>query len=502
MSDQLVNYIIQQINTGYKVDDVENFLKTNNYNSTDIKESVSIALDMAARSYINYIDQQINSGYKLPQIRENLVNQGYDYRIVDSAMNHYHKDFFSSIKEKLDDYVKKENEKKQLSVQVNTSVQQGLNYGLTLENIQSNLIGQGYDPNLVSSEINKFRGSQIHISKNSLAFIFIIIVFLGFGFTIFNFLYTPPGSGMQGRLLDVRASNSQPNMPIYPGNELYFHVERIPMGYEREFDIDFEYRVFDRNDNLITRSSATKSIVSNLGDRILIPASTQPGRYRLDIIAEYLGEIHAKTSFEFDVVSRPGSDTGDEIPVQGPKDDSLDSGLGDAPQDGTPIVDDSISPTQPVQPSVPEIPSPAPPISEQPDDSTSYEESFNQIGATRNLAQSDRRYISSLVRDDDVEYALYLCERIRSKIAQIECKTIIARETDDISICESFVDDDGDACFMEFAKSSVDMKLCENVVQRNLNSLCRIYVVKNKNTGIQGLEHEDGFFDVVKELYG
>lgn len=488
MSEQLVNYIVQQINAGYKVDDIENFLRTNNYSVNDIKSSVDVAIDLAARSYINYIDQQIKAGYKLPQIRESLVSQGYDYRIVDSAMSNYHANIFSSFKEKLENRVQLENEKKQLSSQISSSVSQGLNYGLTLENIQSNLVNQGYDPNLVSKEINKFRQSQIHIPKNTFAMLILIVFLVGGGIGIFSLVSNQLNPAMQERLLDVRAENSHPNIPISPGSYLHFHVERVPMGYQREFDIDFEYNVYDRSGNLIAHSSATKSIVSNLGDRILIPSQTRPGTYRLEVIAEYMGEVHARSSFEFTVatesVPTPAPDPV-PTPVQ-PKDDtdeSVDSDVPAIPSEPTPIIPPPTIPREPVDVT--------------PDDETT----FSSIGNMRNLRLSDRNRLSKLVNDGDYEYALFLCERIKDSSLQITCKTFVATEAQDISICKSMDDDKGDSCFVEFAKTSTDPSICENIVKRNFISLCKLHIIRNNNVGLSEDDDQTSYHDLIKKLY-
>ena len=496
MSEQLVNYILQQINAGYKVDDVENYLKNYGYDKSDVASSIKTAVDITARGYINFVDQQINSGLKLPQIRSNLVGQGYDYRIVDHAMNHYHSNFLSSIKQKIDSFVEEDNKKKQLSTQINSSIKDGLNYGLTLENIQSNLIGQGFDVNLITKEINKFRETQLHIPKNAMVITIFALLFVGLGFGVFNLISGPPSPAMQGRLLDVRVENAQPDLPVHPGSNLFFHVEKVPMGYEREFDVDFTYTITDRAGNIIRTASATKSIVSNLADRILIPSSTPPGVYRLEVVAEYMGEAHARTSFEFDVVERSDSDP----PIEDEIEDIVEENI-------TPPVSPPSSPPTDTPVTEPPV---VPPVDESLDDESldvetpvdQSETDLELFSSSRSIRISDQNRLRSLIDDDDVDYALFLCERIRDSATSTRCTVFVALEISDIEICDTLEGIHRDSCLNEFGKRSVDDSICEQIVNRNFNSLCRISVIRNKNLGLQNIEDEREFQQRIKELYG
>ncbi len=497
MSDELVNYIIGQIGQGYRVDQIENYLKNYGYDQEEIKKSTEVAVDLSSKSYIGYIDQQIQAGFRLPQIRAGLVNQGYDYRIIDAAMNHYHSNLFSGIKDKFDNYLRAENEKKQLSIAVNSSVRQGLNYGLTLENIQSNLISQGYNPNIVSAEINKFRQSQLHIPKAAIIpviSIFVIVV------AVYFFMgSSAPAQEMQERLLDVTARNSQPDMSLYPGSYLHFHVERIPMGTEREFDVDFEYRIFDREDNLIRRASTTKSIVSNLGDKIKLPNSMEPGVYKFEVIAEYMGETQAKSSFEFDVLDDSDLDEGDT--EQDPDDilDDIDEPSDDINETEN-ISDDIDEPTEvPIEEPIDEADE-EPPV-DMPEEEI-LEDVFVDISSGRRLSTGDVNRVKYALESDGPDYALFLCNKIRDTALSDECKLVVAQETGNIEFCENTKTDSGhDKCYLEFAQNSTNDEICDNMIGRSSTTVCKIYVVRNKNLAIMEEQDQDEYFNKIKESY-
>ena len=501
MSDELVNYIVQQINLGYKVDDIESFLKNNGYPVGEIKSSITTAVDLAAKSYLNYIDQQINAGYKLAQLRSMLVDSGYDYRIIDCALNYYHKNLFSVIKSKIDEHKQEEVRKKQLTNQIDQSVQQGLNYGLTLENIQSNLLNQGYDNHLVSKEINKFRQSHIHLSK-SIVIIFILLTTLsGISLFLYNNLdFSQTSPAMQERLLDVTVENSQPSVDLYPGMNLNFHVRLVPMGYEREFDIDFEYRIYDRNDNIIRRSAATKSTVSNLADQITIPSSITPGTYKLKVIAEYMGEAHARASFEFDVLSRDGVDDAvldkdaeddvddfvDDVIIDEDIEDDIDEIIVEDETDKGDELDGEVD------------------LFEEIEETPEYVESdFERIGTTRILRSSDISRLGNLINRGDEDYALFLCDRISDVIYSRECKLFIALESNNIGICYTFdLNSSKERCILEFAQFSSDKSICEDLTNRQSKRLCDMFILRNKNLDLQGIESRYDFHNKVKELYG
>ncbi len=500
MSEQLVNYIVQQVNAGHRIDDIEAMLKSHGYDAKDVSQSIKTAIDLSARSYISYLDSMINSGYSLPQIRAYLVNLGHDYRIVDEALNHYHKNFFTSLKEKLVSSGASE-ERRKNEEQIKTYAEQGLSYGLTLENIQSNLISQGYDVHLVHKVVNSYRQSHFHIPRQ-LAFtlVAVLLVSLGvLGLFQSGMVSTFTSSGndtMQGRLLDLTAENAHPSRDIGPGDDLYFAMEVTPMGYEREFDIDFTYEILDRDDQLIRRRRDTKSVVSNLGGDIAIPESLSPGTYTFKVIAEYMGDVEARASFEFDVVDEEDAD---DDPEEDPEEDQEEP--DDDPEED--IDEDPEDPEDDEQPEIPDI-----------DDSMDLSEAVDQqfddmetedieLGTSFTLTRSDRSAIRSLINRGEEDYARYRCEQISNDHKSEACLQYLAVESGEREFCESIDSSHGqDRCHLELSRDSRDMDDCDNIESESANRLCKLYVIRNHNLDLQDTDDREEYMRMIGEIYG
>ena len=501
MSDDLVNFVAQQMNSGHKVDQIESHLKSYGYDKKDVETSVKEAVDLAARSYIDYIDQLIGSGYSLAQVRSELINKGYDYRVVDQALNHYHKNFFSLIKDTLG-LGQGSSQRKKQEEEIKALAEQGLSYGLTLENIQSNLISQGHDFHLVHKVVNNYRQSHFHVPKQAI-FIFVLIAALGG--TAF-FLMVPGdvsfsnGLDMQERLLDLESENSHPNRDLEPGDELYYSISATQMGFDREFDIDFTYMILDQDENVMRRTRDTKAVVSNLGGSITLPSDLSPGRYEFKAIADYKGEVEARTSFDFDVVS---DDHEHEDPEPDPED--ADEDPEDVPDDPEPEDDEDEFPFDPED----EIGEPEPEDMEEdiPDveDSDFDPDDFDMddLSDSSLLLASDRERLSSLVDRGEVEYATYLCSRIRHDAKRDECKTYVAVEARDRSLCDDISStSQREICYLRFAEDSTSSDACEDITISRISMLCRMQVMRNKNLELHDIEDRDEYMRKIAEMYG
>lgn len=479
--DQLANYVLQQLNAGYKLNQVEQYLKQNNYSTSQIKQALEDAMELSSKTYVPYIDQQLKSGYSLSQIRAILLKQGYDYKILDHALNHYHKNFFTDIKDTLEHVQQHSVQEKQTEQSLKQSIQQGLQYGLTLENIQSNLIGQGYDPNLVSKEINMFRQSQVHIPKQSLGFIviaLIAIIGVSLGFMHFGGTTSPSapinsqGTALQERLLDISVENAFPDKVLEPGDDLFFAIDLSAMGFQREFDIDFTYLILDASDKVVRKATTTKSSVSNLADSITLPGYIESGTYTLEVNAEYKGDTTAKASFQFDV----GTGTVQE-PAQ--------------PIDEKPSSQPSTEPvTEPPQQQLPE--------SEPTETKADFAEELTSISY---LSSSDTRRLDDAIAGEGAEYAFYLCRQIKDAQLEDDCKLYVAKQTSQDN-CEKISSEaKKDKCYLEFAKESTDDAICENLQLKQARTICKIYVIKNKNLALNNIDNEDEYLKKVSESY-
>ncbi|MFP4656534.1 MAG: hypothetical protein ACLFNK_03055 [Candidatus Woesearchaeota archaeon] len=502
MSDALVNYIIQQVNAGYKVDQIESYLKSYGYDHKDVDNSMKIAIDMSARSYIGYIDNLVNTGYSLSHIRSSMVSQGYDYRIVDHALEHYHKNFFSRIKDTLG-VSPESSQRKQEEDKIRQYAEQGLSYGLTLENIQSNLISQGYDLHLVHKVMNTYRQSHFHVPKQVVFIILALITtgtlgffFLGDGMTFSS----EGGLDMQEKLLDLKSQNSYPDKDITPGDDLYYNIEANQMGYDREFDIEFTYEILD-GDDTVRRKRDTKAVVSNLGGSISLPSSLSPGEYEFKVTADYKGEVEATTGFDFVVMSEDEVDDDLNDSEEEPADESAD--VEDSQKDDEDDDPDfEIDPDDELEePDDDKLDEEIPDVTDPDFDEDDFD--ISELSKTRLLLTSEKSRLSSLVEKNESEYAVFLCDKVEHENKRVECKNFVAQESGDENFCDEISSKSRkEMCYLSFAQDKTDSAHCEKFSTRQLNTLCRIYTIKNKNMELQDIDDEDEYRKKLKELYG
>lgn len=193
-----------------------------------------------ADELLKYVENQLRSGYTQTQIRQALINRGYDPNIVQGAID---------------------------SVSMRS---------LNSDSVQMN-----------SSYISKSLSKQIIFVALGLSAI-ILLVFL----SIFFF--------KKEALLDVMTS---PEKQIYhPGDFVSFNIQIFNMGAKDKFDVTLNYRVLDKNDNLITGTEETIAISTSASHRkeVRLPNSMKSGDYILKVFANYEGKI-ATSAFTFKI---------------------------------------------------------------------------------------------------------------------------------------------------------------------------------------------------------
>lgn len=493
MVDQLTNYILQQISQRYKIDQIRSYLISQNYPLQNVEASVNEAIDISAKSYISYIDSQISAGYKISEIRLSLVNQGYDPTIVDYAANHYYKNFIGKTQETLKNIESKvETTIKNLATPKDVSsndtvpgsqtealdslIKQNITAGLSLENIRSNLMQQGYDSATVNTEVNKFYHSHFHLSKQTtFAFIAIILAFLlaGGGIFLFNNSSLDTGDSLSSdgnlkseqRLLDADVENAFPSQPMYSGDRLNFNIDIDNMGLQRDFDMILNYQVKDQSGKIVAKKKTTKSTASSLNDYISL-SSVEPGIYTFNLEIEYSGEIPAEAAFDF-AVQEEGTDIEAEV-----------EDLPDEKPDGPTIV----------------VP-------------TSPEEDYSDISEITNygylnyLTISDEEELSKVLAEKGEAEAFYICRQSKNKIWENECEYFIALETNNSDSCDRLSDLPQDKCYLDYARDSDDDAICENLISTQAKSLCKMLVIQNKNAALSDSLGNPDYYNKIADLY-
>jgi hypothetical protein len=104
-------------------------------------------------------------------------------------------------------------------------------------------------------------------------------------------------------LLDVSATPA--GETYHAGEDVEFDLEIFNMGTKDRFDITLQYKVFDKDENLITAREETLAISTSTSYRksVKLPSSMRPGDYSLKVFANYDDKI-ATSAFTFAVVPK------------------------------------------------------------------------------------------------------------------------------------------------------------------------------------------------------
>jgi hypothetical protein len=104
-------------------------------------------------------------------------------------------------------------------------------------------------------------------------------------------------------LLDV--STTPAGETYHAGDNVEFDLEIFNMGTKGRFDITLQYKVFDKDDNLITAREETLAISTSTSYRksVKLPSSMRPGDYSLKVFANYDDKI-ATSAFTFTVIPK------------------------------------------------------------------------------------------------------------------------------------------------------------------------------------------------------
>ncbi|MFH0870181.1 MAG: hypothetical protein V1866_03935 [archaeon] len=198
---------------------------------------------------LKYVDEQLKKGYGQSVIKESLIRQGYSPALVDGVME--------SV----------------ISRQRSTT---------TL--IQNQPPVQG-----VSHE------------KSSFPKILLVLVVIG---AVIAVAFLVPGLiRPRQALLDVKLSSE--SVAFSPGDEVKFTLEVTNMGSKDRFDVTFQYKVIDSDNNVISSKEETIAISTSTSyyKSVKLASGMKQGDYTLKVFANYDEKI-ATAAFSFTVGER------------------------------------------------------------------------------------------------------------------------------------------------------------------------------------------------------
>lgn len=86
MNQQLVNYIQQQLKSGYDVNSIKNFLLQQGYNAKDVNEAVEFVNMHRLSSLIDYAKASLSKGTDPDTIKSQLLASGYQMPDINEAL--------------------------------------------------------------------------------------------------------------------------------------------------------------------------------------------------------------------------------------------------------------------------------------------------------------------------------------------------------------------------------------------------------------------------------
>ncbi|MGV8140899.1 MAG: hypothetical protein ACP5NW_00495 [Candidatus Woesearchaeota archaeon] len=205
-------------------------------------------------------------------------------------------------------------------MQLKNYMQTQLNSGYNIELIKSSLIGAGYDAGMVNKVANDLRNMNINVkhevsvSKGTIIGIVAVIFIVGLVvYGIFNFSIFKPDEA----LMDVTVSTN--TYAYAPGENINYQLHITNMGSLQRFDAIIKCVIVDDLGNVITRKEETLAVqtTASVNRNIQLPQNTKPGRYNLQIIADYGKNMMAKSSAEFEVIQKSVIIPSTDIPSSG-----------------------------------------------------------------------------------------------------------------------------------------------------------------------------------------
>jgi hypothetical protein len=268
MDAGLIDKINAALQQGYTLSTIPSVL--NMYDSKEVQHALESYISFHARQIDQYTKQMIDQGYSFDQIKQVYLQKGYDPQIADASLAHVADD-------------------KHIVAYIN----QLLGQGYSLERIHSLLIERHFDSWKIHRIMKTFSPSHLHIPKNVALGVFGVLFIIIAVLSVFT-------SSNDSRLLDVDAAAI--DTEVNAGEDVMFYVEAQNLGRKGTYDVIFTYSLLDSAGSLLEQRSTTKAISTSLNyvDDILVPSSLNPGKYFIEVEANYIDGI-ASSKFSIEI---------------------------------------------------------------------------------------------------------------------------------------------------------------------------------------------------------
>jgi hypothetical protein len=250
VQQNIVSYILFQLKQGKSLEELNKFLLSAGYDSSEVESSVQYVLNLQSnpklaeeqriQQLVEYIKKQVSAGYDYQTIANFLLSRGYPYYEVNSAMQ-----------------------------------------------------------STVAPRKPVFSEHKIFALALVAMFVMTSAVILIFIKSYFNIDF-----GIPEQLLDVEAERL--TTVVKQGSDFSFQVKLINFGYEKRFDVVLNYKIIARETQTVVLEKSETVALSTTLENIVkfeIPDVMKTGSYVLRVDAVY-GDFTATAGFIFDVLPK------------------------------------------------------------------------------------------------------------------------------------------------------------------------------------------------------
>ncbi len=450
----LVNYIVQQLNIGFKAEQISQHLINNRYSRQDVNDAIAVA----QKSAVNY--QATQPSLQSQQTGTVQIQTTSQPQLQSQASQQIFQPQLPTADPRLVSYITQQR-----------------NSGFDQNSIRNYLLKYGYaaqqiDPGIdtVFHPVAASTGKHItHLGAIIVSVIVLVSVFSGAG--LFFFFQFSQDNNIEDQLMDYTVKATKTS--LLPGDTLSFEISMDNKGNDKRYDVELSHMILNTDQEEIDSIQETVAVETTTEQvaEIKVPENIKPGKYKLFSKGVY-GDKEVSASFTFEVKgadSGKGDDTEKQPKVDQPTKVDSSKKTDRKPQSATQQPKtDTPEKTQPAsQPST--QPStddkiPAKDAKAQPDEDE-QKVSIDEIEADVRTKAADPSKISE---------ADALCQTLTTQNEKDYCYSDIAEVSKQKQYCDKINHQyRRDVCYLNNFMEKGDYSVCDVIIDYELNLACK-----------------------------
>lgn len=451
----LINYIVEQLDKGFKAEQIFQHLINNRYSLQDVNDAMAVAQKSAVNSHATQPNLQSR------QTGTVQTQTTYQPQLHSQPSQQTFQPQLPTADQRLVSYITQQR-----------------NSGFDQNSIRNYLLKYGYavqqiDPavDTVFHPVAASTGKHItHLGAIIVSVIVLVSVFSGAG--LFFFFQFSQDNNIKDQLMDYTVKATKTS--LLPGDTLSFEISMDNKGNDKRYDVELTHKILDVDQKEIDSVQETVAVETTTEQvtEIKVPENLKPGKYKLVSVGKY-GEDESQevsASFSFEVKGADfskGDDTEKQPKVDQPKKVDSSKKTDTKPQSATqqPKKTQPASPaSQPsTQPSTDDK-IPAKDAKAQPDEDE-QKVSIDEIEADVRTKAADPGKISE---------ADALCQTLTTQNEKDYCYSDIAEVSKQKQYCDKINHQyRRDVCYLNNFMEKGDYSVCDVIIDYELNLACK-----------------------------